>query len=807
MTSIQDWSKWNRMYGNPNVSMAKSASKKDESKELRSSIQMAEKNGYFLNLDSDFLLNEFGPPKPVVSEAEIERQKLAQMLQSYGSTKEDKDRQRIKEFLQISYINLGSRHLRVLGPIEFCRNLRILVLSNNYLTQIDALVQCKHLTKLDLHGNQLSQLPSLSMWANLRWLQVLFLHDNPIAKRSAVHGLTGCRRLAYLTLFDTPISLKRNYRHHMVNNVVSLKALDHYVISDEEIIEDVSFGAARFATFHPALRIRPLEDDPKNKDLSIAEELLRRQLSQIAQVLKHSSPVVIVQRFARGWLARRRTRPPGQPGRLATTLTQQTATVAGQKPPPPSRTSAMRSVAPPTSVGNLTEGDKTQIDFDDYVKGLDESSREAAASPGHRQLEAVRASLDQAAKASQMTSMLETLDRQSEELDWAIAAGAAAGSAEAPPGTPVGRMSARQPLPPVPHQHQQQQSVSAGAPPKFGPVMPTVEEDDEHLPMGSFRLVLVASYVDEGSYMDAYAQMVLGRARDARFARDAELDYHQATDAAVTTSVSVPVPTHNDWHLLRRGQGTMSTAALARWARLEDDLERERRALDLAERALIVQTERDHAKLNVAAWRSEKRAAARAVEVERVARVEREFDRARRAERKETGAEARKRSVRAMQRQKQRGDRAFAVGFVAQQNSIGTALKRHDFQAIRDSRQLANREAARAELEAQREARDSVQHYMQEQRDRRQAEMSVQRAVIDAHVLADMNDRLKEAYSRVAHLKTLRRTLVELSAASAPVPDHPDRLTADDFRGATPWDAQVMVQDGRVGGHPPVRYH
>lgn len=50
-------------------------------------------------------------------------------------------------------------------------------------------------------------------------------------------------------MYDTPLSLKRNYRHHVVNSIWSLKALDHHVVSDEEIIEDAMFGG-KFATQH-----------------------------------------------------------------------------------------------------------------------------------------------------------------------------------------------------------------------------------------------------------------------------------------------------------------------------------------------------------------------------------------------------------------------------------------------------------------------------------------------------------------------------------------------------------------------------
>jgi hypothetical protein len=52
-----------------------------------------------------------------------------------------------------------------------------------------------------------------------------------------------------LTLHDTPMSLQRHYRHHAVNTIRTLRALDRHLVSDEEIIEDATFGRkCRFGT-------------------------------------------------------------------------------------------------------------------------------------------------------------------------------------------------------------------------------------------------------------------------------------------------------------------------------------------------------------------------------------------------------------------------------------------------------------------------------------------------------------------------------------------------------------------------------
>lgn len=87
---------------------------------------------------------------------------------------------------------------------------------------------------------QIVQLPDASCWSHLRELQLLYLHDNNVSTWDNIKGLSGCLNLTALTLYDTPLSLKKNYRHCLVNNIWSLKALDNFVISDEEIIQNWS---------------------------------------------------------------------------------------------------------------------------------------------------------------------------------------------------------------------------------------------------------------------------------------------------------------------------------------------------------------------------------------------------------------------------------------------------------------------------------------------------------------------------------------------------------------------------------------
>ena len=96
----------------------------------------------------------------------------------------------------------------------------------------------------------------------MKHLKLLHLHDNPIGKIENLQNLSGCSKLMALTLYDTPLSLKKNYRHHVVNSLWALKALDNHVISDEEIIEDADFGG-KFSALHRSFVINLCPPSPK----------------------------------------------------------------------------------------------------------------------------------------------------------------------------------------------------------------------------------------------------------------------------------------------------------------------------------------------------------------------------------------------------------------------------------------------------------------------------------------------------------------------------------------------------------------
>jgi hypothetical protein len=72
-------------------------------------------------------------------------------------------------------------------------------------------------------------------------LRVAYLHDNLIADPATLLALGSSPSLQILTMHSTPVSQSSGYRHRCVNLLWSLVALDHHVVSDEEIIEGAVF--------------------------------------------------------------------------------------------------------------------------------------------------------------------------------------------------------------------------------------------------------------------------------------------------------------------------------------------------------------------------------------------------------------------------------------------------------------------------------------------------------------------------------------------------------------------------------------
>ncbi|XP_053893582.1 leucine-rich repeat and IQ domain-containing protein 3 [Malaclemys terrapin pileata] len=224
------------------------------------------------------------------------------LLLKYGQTT---SQAHVKKLKDLVIVQLNGLYLKNVRHLQYCVLLKVCILSNNYITDIDALEYCTHLVKLDLHGNQIQHLPGPTFWEGMKELNLLYLHDNGIGKLDNVHSLSFCPNLIGLTLFDTPLSLRIAYRHIVVNSILSLKALDYYVISDEEIVENWKLPQ-KYKPFSPSFFLDFCH--ASRKEATIEEEInvVKDIIAKINHILAHHSPVVIVQRWIKGYLTRKR---------------------------------------------------------------------------------------------------------------------------------------------------------------------------------------------------------------------------------------------------------------------------------------------------------------------------------------------------------------------------------------------------------------------------------------------------------------------------------------------------------------------
>ncbi|XP_041063664.1 leucine-rich repeat and IQ domain-containing protein 3-like [Carcharodon carcharias] len=211
-----------------------------------------------------------------------------------------------KKLEKIVVVNLPGFYLKNLGNLSNCSALKICILPRNYITKIDALANCPNLIKLDLHGNHISNLPDEDFWSNMKSLQILYLHDNIIGTMNSVKPLFSCPNLIVLTLFDTPVSLAPKYRHNIVNYIWSLKALDNFVIADEEVIEDWPKSDEFKALGLPFFLDIPVCSQVSSWRSELTR--IRKLISTINNILAHYSPVLIIQRWFRGFLVRKKLR-------------------------------------------------------------------------------------------------------------------------------------------------------------------------------------------------------------------------------------------------------------------------------------------------------------------------------------------------------------------------------------------------------------------------------------------------------------------------------------------------------------------
>ncbi|XP_076823082.1 uncharacterized protein LOC143469311 [Clavelina lepadiformis] len=716
---------------------------------------------------------------------------------------------------KIEYLHLAHFHVRTLGYIQSCRHLKVCILHNNYLTRFSALENCPHLIRLDLHSNQITKLPDEPFWSQMQNLKILNLHDNGIGKLEYVQALAACPNLLALTLYDTPLSLKPNYRHHTVNSIWSLKALDHHVVGDDEIIEDALFSK-RFSAMNPRLYVElcPKEIEPAQlRTLEIEMQVVRKILSDINKRFVRGSPVVVIQRWVRGHLCRKKRnisyfkvcekmrklnifahetpseshggeafsldydtylknrRPGSKTPSASTTLTHHCAdtpnkaAIADDKEilPYPKDDDFDLKLLPPSLHINLAKLHQNAL------RSFDNSPDEQNITIHvHKEIDLPPQSLF--SKPLSLSFEKQKVEKASKPLNAPLTAPASALKAQRKEPVTVQQM--------LGPQNDLVHHVLAEPHPVFGTLVEGGNshrevgiqfEGDEEIPNHDWRIHDKTFQVSGGrpiiAELDPVQDKVLMNREAGRDVRDA-LDYWHDQE------LLKPKPQAKRTKPPPRLKDHVSLATLVAVSKAYRDRDKTDNIATKVDRVMKVQQERMQAKQIVSAFKDEKRTAAlnqRQEDRLRIAEAIQQFD-----ANKATYLEyAQERKERALQRHRNRHQELmFAADFGNQHMSVSNALIRHDRQAAKDDVRMQKGQLVDGIKLQLSEQADLVRRYMEHKQLMRQMAGAQDKSKIETRLLQEANDRIMTTRQRVAGKKA-RKAAIQAYQHSLPATAQP----------------------------------
>ncbi|KAL4218950.1 leucine-rich repeat and IQ domain-containing protein 3 [Mactra antiquata] len=802
MVSIPDWTKFQRLHETQREGTNPASLDKYYKQREEETIRQAENQGLLKTPTQEYILK--------------------QCARYHGRN--------VKDVSKLLLVRLNGVHIRKIGDLNYCVNIRICLLNNNFLTKIDGLASCRQLIKLDLHSNQLSEVPGMAFWSGLRFLKFLHLHDNPLGKYENLQNIATCPNLIALTMYDTPLSLKRNYRHHVVNSIWTLKALDNYAVSDEEIIEDAMFGGL-FSSKHPDFRITLHHNTPEHFMFKDELDLLRETECCINTILAHHSPVLIIQKYIRGYLCRK-SFAPKRVGKVksagGTTLPMIPSDLV---PPPPSSSPVPDTVhqdGPPSEVG--TQG----TEYESINKEPRQSSAAPSEATSYQRRELAEGYQEPYPTPMDMVydpagagtpSEMQTRDgspRKRKNLLINLAklqAGTFSSLYEAE------QIAIETVLPQDSNEKLEAMSKKKSRKKKeriqprkvvksvkqfFGPVVESVptpevetrhEDETDDMPVTEYRL---RGYQPHIMYIDPMAEMILAKQEAGRLVRDAEIEHHRKVQELPTPRVkSQKKGMNNDQRIFARAHGTMGMSCLFAVHQAYKDREKAEKTASKMEYIMSMREERDRAKERIKMYHEEKRSnALKQRDMERAKTLEnlekREMLRLnyldKRHEIKNKSADLTKSF---------RQDFTFVTEFSNQHTSVSNALMRHDRQAKVEDQLQQKTDFVQGASSTEKEQKDVVKKYLEHRQLMRQTESAMARATLDTRLLQEVNDRMLEAKTRVAQQKARRDTVQAFyplpvmtpvpTSSSAPPPI---------AHGLTRWDSNMSVSHGRVGKHP-----
>ncbi|KAH9500747.1 hypothetical protein Btru_076384, partial [Bulinus truncatus] len=588
----------------------------------------------------------------------------------------------------------------------------------------------------------LISIPPVKFWSNLHNLQILHLHDNPLGKLEILQSLSSSSSLTLLTLYDTPLALKKNYRHHIVNSIWTLKALDHFVISDEEIIEDAVFSG-RFEALSPPFRIHlcpPISPNPTYiNELNKIKAITRR----VNRILAKHSPVLIVQRYIRGYLARQKLHM----------IKNFQSLKFKEVFPPPGTPMYLKDQVKTSLLG-------VNIDYDTYMKNRRPGSNVPEESEELPSL--YNKSLIVINMEKLQSETLYSLQADAEAMEKLLADKRNTGLAHVPyKDTKRIKKSETKP----------KSNRIKNVKHLFGPVVlnetfDDTEADDE-VPEIDFRL---RGHKEKVLISDATTEMILNKKESGKMIRESEYDRM----AKMLVEQKPKIEPHNfltnEQRFFNRAQGTMGLSCLMAVHKAYNEREKAEKAAAKIENVLGLREERLRSQDRVNLYREQRR-----LQVLKARDLERSqiIEQLEKHERSKINFldKQQERKVRSSDLTKlSRNNQSFVVDFNSQHTSVSKALLRHDRQARwEDCQSHKKNQVTNAKLN-ELEQQDVVKNYMEHRTLMRQSETSVAKAALGTKMLAEANDRMMDARNRVSQLKARH------SSIQAFYPVHPSTV-------------------------------
>ena len=115
-------------------------------------------------------------------------------------------------------------------------------------------------------------------------------------------SLTHLLSMNHLTLYSNPVCTVPGYRHYMVNSLQTLLALDNHVITDEERIEDASFGY-RYRALNEYMKLH-IPDYAREKSAEQHLFNLEVDIYRLRRIFERNSPSIMIQAVFRGFKQR-----------------------------------------------------------------------------------------------------------------------------------------------------------------------------------------------------------------------------------------------------------------------------------------------------------------------------------------------------------------------------------------------------------------------------------------------------------------------------------------------------------------------